>query len=159
MKMHTTHISSVFQDKAEPMTGEEIYPVEGKLINQSEAMELISKCKGLHPHFNCLDKAILVREALGYGNVVVGSLLVWNERMDANFGYFWNPPLEFHAWWEPGHRGDHTQIIDIALPGVIQKALNTCDHIGPLVENREPFILAGKPFEWTTYTAHDVVRL
>ena len=42
-------------------------------------------------------------------------------------------------------------IIDLALPFVIEKGLNTKDEIGFFLMDREPFILAGKPPSWIKY--------
>lgn len=154
MNMQTTKISTIFETFDATMTGEESYPVKGDRLKQSEADELLKKCKGLHPHFDCIKKAEIVRSFKGYGKVMLGSLLVWNHKMTANFGYYFNLPLEFHAWWQY-----ESQIIDIALPGVIEKGLQTCDNMGALITGRKPFILAGRPVEWTTYKAHTELDL
>ena len=42
-------------------------------------------------------------------------------------------------------------IIDMALPGVIQKGLTTFDSIGAFLVGREPVILAGTPEPWMMY--------
>lgn len=152
MKLKTTAISTLLDDIDAEMTGEESFPITGELLTYKELRFLISQCKGMHPNFNCLDKAELVLKLKGSGRVVLGSLLVWNREMTANFGYFFNLPLEFHAWWEPDNTELGTEIIDIALPGVISKGLKTVDNIGPVIEGRDLLVMAGSPLSWTSYT-------
>lgn len=150
MHMKTTKISTVLDSIDLEMTGKEYYPIFGDLLKPIDVYELMHQCKGLHPHFNCLEKAMLVREYKKHGKVILGSLLVWNTDMNANFGYFFNLPLEFHAWWQPDD--SELGIIDIALPGVIEAGNMTEDDKGPLIE-REPLILAGTPPAYTQYNA------
>jgi len=153
----TTHFATAF-DEVVKMTGEESYPIIGNLIDHEKLKEILKKCAGLHQHFSCIQKAELVRDYLGHGQVVIGQLLVWNKEMTANFGYFYNLPLEFHAWWEPDNAIAGRVIVDISLPGVIEKGLKTKDHIGYLIEGREPFILNGRPLEWTAYEPRAIVE-
>lgn len=164
MKLHTTAIATRFDDQVE-MTGEESFPIQGRYLVSEDAKKLMSQCKGLHPYFNCLEKAKLVKELKGYGEIVIGGLLVWNKKKTANFGYYFNLPFEFHAWWEPcpfdNEKENYklgTNIIDISLPGVIEKGMNTIDAMGALIEDRSPFILAGKPLDWTDYEPKYVMK-
>ena len=134
------------------MTGEESYPIMGGCCSRKFASACFERFKGLQRHWHCLEKAQIVREVLGGGALVLGSLLVWSADLNSSYGYYWNPPMEFHAWVQYKKR-----IYDLALPGVIERGLNTSDHIGPVLTGRSPVILAGKPLPWTQYEAKEAL--
>ena len=144
---------SILEDKNAKMTGEERYPVIGSLLSQDNADFIIGLlCKGLNPFWDCLPKALLVKERFGFGHIMLGSCLVYNSDMSAYYGYEFFPPYEFHAWWQRTTE-DNSVIIDIALPGVILKGNKVIDSQGPILYGREPSILAGYPPFWIKYKA------
>jgi hypothetical protein len=144
------------------MTGEEVYPIAGDGFLASSMVGhtdiLIEKCRGLNLYWNCLEKALIVREYIGNGFVILGSLYVHNEERSGNYGYEYNPPLEFHAWWQPELRSGSI-IIDIALPGVILKGKSIVDEFGSILSGREPCILSGKPLDWMEYRSLDIFNI
>lgn len=148
------------------LTGEEVFKFSGPKFRQikdgsiaeiaerirSNRLEIMRNMKGLRRRWSCLEKAILVRRFIGSGVVAIGSMLVWNNERNGTYGYFYNPPLEFHAWLEL----DHTPfIVDFALPGVIEKGLETKDEYGAILKNIRPVILCGPAPEWLDYKAHE----
>ena len=88
MKMQTTKISTILDSFELEMTGEESFPIEGEWLNPVSLKILMKNCKGLHPHFDCLAKAMHVLKMKEYGKIILGSLLVWNKEKTANFGYY-----------------------------------------------------------------------
>lgn len=134
------------------MTGNEKYPVVGELIDGFDMAVLMVICKGMNPFWDCYPKARIVQEYMDSGYVVIGAMKVWNAMMTANYGYECNLPLEFHAWWQTSLDPD-SPIVDIALPGVIQKGIDTKDELGSIIVGRTPCILAGKPLDWMKYEA------
>jgi hypothetical protein len=162
--------STFFDDKDAPaMTGTEEFPILGRYLPVGDIKKLIQSCKGLNPYWHCLQKAMLVRMALGYGDVMLGSLYVWNEKMDANYGYEFNLPLEFHAWWQPSANDllrvvkirsmKDIPIIDLALPGVISRGTITIDDQGPILTGRTPAILNGSAPLWCDYVPMQLYQL
>lgn len=147
--LKTTTMSHVTLDANEKMTGEEMFSMIGG-IEDLDIAPFIQACKGLNPYWNCLEKAIIVQKGMQSGHVVMGSLYVWNDKMNAQYGYAWNPPKEFHAWWQP-NLSKKAPIIDIALPGVIAKGSTIRDEQGLILTGREPVILAGYPPFWLEY--------
>jgi len=109
--------------------------------------KLLTSFSGLQRYWNCLEKAYRAQRLLGRGRVVLGSLLIASGDGQSEYGYYFNPPLEFHAWLDLGSG----VIFDPALPGVIEKGLTTCDSVGPYIIDREPVILAGQPLDWMRY--------
>jgi hypothetical protein len=158
------------------MTGEEMYPVigffsdiiidltgplictdESRLtLSKHEVAELMKMCKGLNLYWNCLEKAILVRKYMGRGVVCIGQMYIWNSDFTANFGYGFNLPYEFHAWWQE-NEDKKSPIIDIALPGVVLKGSKLADEVGPIIVGREPAILVGYPHNWMVYERKYVI--
>lgn len=148
------------------LSGEEVFKVYGpefhdimdgstadvaKLIH-SQKKELIGRLRGLKRRWSCLEKSIIIRDTIGAGVVAIGSTLVWNNERDGTFGYYYNPPYEFHAWVEL----DKTPfIVDFALPGVIEAGLETSDQYGNILKDIEPIILCGPSPEWLDYKAHE----
>lgn len=146
-EQQTTELRFLGPD-APVMDGTERYEVRGDYRRKvpEKYLDLIqSHFKGLFRHWNCLEKTIAARSILG-GLVTVGSLYIWNADFKSNYGHAFNPPGEFHAWLT-----FDKAIIDFALPGVIEAALTARDAQGPLVKNREPFILIGSPPDWCEY--------
>lgn len=137
---------------SERMTGSESYPITGGLVTEKEVRQIISRFNGLARQWDCFEKATITTQFIG-GTVAVGSLFIWNPAHDANYGHAFNPPFEFHAWVQL----TRTQIVDLALPGVIEMALLSRDAQGPLVTGRKPFILAGNPPEWCQYQPYQFV--
>lgn len=146
------------------LTGEEVFNIYGpkfqenmdgslaeqvKLIHENKQV-LIRSMKGLKRRWNCLEKAILVRLFINAGSVAIGRCVVWNNERDGTFGYYYNPPFEFHAWVELEKK---KFIVDFGLPGVIEKGLNTADQYGYILKDIEPVILCGPVPEWLDYEA------
>lgn len=132
------------------LTGEERWPILGFAISAEEYAEIMQNLTGMKRHWDCLDKARKVVEIIKRGHVVVGSCMVWSGDMKSQYGYYFNPPLEFHAWVID----DKRQIIDVALPGVIEKGLTTSDEYGPMLIGNESFVLAGYPIISVEYKIH-----
>jgi hypothetical protein len=156
-----------YGDNEERLTGNEVYPVIGKpiegirdLIPDEKISTLLREMAGLTKHWDCLPKAKKCVEGLGFGVVVVGSLLVVSGDLKSEYGYLFNPPYEFHAWVVLSRpvKGKPHQIMDLGLPGVIDKGLNTSDEVGPFLVDREPSILIGAPPEWCKYVPVEVIK-
>lgn len=148
-EQYTTKLQFMNPD-APVLDGTERYPVRGDYREKvpNKYFDLIQEhFKGLTRHWDCIEKATAARSVLG-GTMTVGSLYIWNSDRQSNYGHAFNPPLEFHAWLSFAKN----VIIDFALPGVIEAALTARDAQGPLVKNREPFILIGRPPDWCEYT-------
>lgn len=148
------------------LNGEEVYNIYGPNFHEnmdgfladtakrvhSQKGEIIRRMAGMKRRWSCLEKAIILRHFIGAGAVAIGSTLVWNNERNGTFGYYYNPPYEFHAWIEL----DTTPfIVDFALPGVIEAGLETSDHIGYILKDIEPVILCGPSPEWLSYKAHE----
>lgn len=132
------------------MTGTERWPTRGKLLNEKQIKHLISQCQGMYRYWNCLEKAMLVCRFRGCGFVAIGACMVISRDKSSSYGHYHNPPYEFHAWWQK-HPGIGQPVIDIALPGLIEKGLATSDHLGPFLIGRRPVIVAGRPPKWVAY--------
>jgi hypothetical protein len=163
----TTKLTTIADEAPVLLTGDESYPLVGEnpgdrrdSISGDQIRRIIRAMKGMNKHWDCLPKAQAVREVLGFGVVVVGSLFVVSGDHKSEYGYLFNPPFEFHAWvilddprvyWNP-------RLFDFGLAGVIDKGLNTSDDQGPYLVDREPAILKGVPPEWCRYVPVEVIR-
>lgn len=147
--MITTGMFSLWNSKQVLLNENDIWPILGDELKSDELKKLIGQCseRRLPRNWGCLEKAILVAENLKRGTVEVGSFYIWSSTMENQYGFEFNPPFEFHAWVRLSNR----KIIDIALPGVIETGLNTCDQIGPYLIGREPIVLAGDVPSWLVY--------
>ncbi len=130
----------------------EDYPAVGSLITDAERRCVLNDMAGLSVRWQCDAKAlatVLTLQELGRTglSIHVGSLFIWSKDHKSNYGFAYNPPLEFHCWVQDIKGG----IIDFALPGVIMVGLETRDHIGPMITGRNPFILAGTPPDFLLY--------
>lgn len=149
------HILTTFSkisDEDPLLSGDERFPVIGDAISEIEALHIQTAIRGLNAHWNCLEKAQITRNVLDRGVVVVGSLMIVSGDLKSEYGYHFNPPFEFHAWVM--HNGE---IIDVSLPGVIDKGLTTHDEYGPYLVGREPVILASTPLEWMKYSTKEII--
>lgn len=137
------------------VTGLEDYPLVGSVITEEQKVECMKWFIGLSLYWDCNNKALAAYLALGLPGfcAVAGSLYVWSEDMESNYGYEYNPPLEFHVWLQNSKH----EIIDFALPGVIMSGLNARDSIGPMLVGREPFILAGEAPEFLIYRGDHII--
>ena len=163
----TTGMSSLLDDTEAVLTGDESWPIVGEgfaedlaLVPEETVWRIMREMVGLNKYWDCLPKAKLAQEISNVGFVVVGSLLVTSGDGQSQYGYYFNPPYEFHAWvslrppsLSPG------PILDVALPGVIEKGLITSDDIGPYLINREPVILCGYPPSWCQYVPAKVLTV
>lgn len=146
--MKTTGFSIITEDVDEILTGEERYPIIGGLLLKEEADLLMNRFKGLNRFWGCFEKTQISYFLLRMKTTpVAGSLMVMSKNLLSGYGYYFNPPFEFHSWL----RCDNGMIIDLALPGVIEKGLVTSDKDGPYIIGRKPVILAGKPKNWMKY--------
>ena len=146
----TTGMSSLMDDDNQLLTGEETWPILGDKVSVEQVQRIVHEMAGLNKYWACLPKTKWARYILGKGRIVVGSLLVTSGDGKAQYGYYFRPPYEFHSWLDLGNDPDGP-ILDVALPGVIEKGLNTSDDIGPYLINREPVVLAGIPPDWCQY--------
>ena len=149
--MQTTGITTFSQDSPR-VTGKEVYPVLGDLLSTKKAKEIQLEMKGLLLHWDCIAKAKIAQRYFG-GVVVVGSLMVVSGDYKSEYGYYFNPPFELHAWVQ-----FEESIIDVALPGVIEKGLTTCDAVGPFLVDRKPIILAASSPAWLRYEFFEVFQ-
>lgn len=153
--MITTCFDTLNAKTNEKMTGKERYPVFGNLLIPEQIEQIMSRMEGLNRYWDCIEKARIAKEVVGAGVIILGECLVWSEDYKSSYGFYFNPPFELHAWLQPVWRT--RVIIDVALPGVIEKGLITSDEIGPCVIGRSPIIIAGKVPDWVTY--HPVIVL
>jgi len=154
MKPVTTALITKFDEPQAILNGTEQWPIIGDALTPEQAQSIQSKLSGLTRHWDCNNKAEIVLKELGVGAIVAGSLLVLSSNPYSEYGFYYNPPLEFHMWVL-----SKCNIIDFALPGVIEKGLNTRDHIGPMITGRKPAILAGKPPIWLKYRREAVIKI
>ena len=148
------------------MEGREVFRIRGPKFQQikekpvAEAAKLVRErkqeimrsMKGLRRRWSCIEKAILVRKFIGFGIVSIGSMLIWNNERNGTYGYYYNPPYEFHAWLV---LNDQPFIIDFALPGVIEMGLRTRDEYGAILKNMKPYILCGPAPEGLDYNTYE----
>ena len=151
MDFITTGFSTMF-DRKERITGLERWPVIGGLVKESLIDAMISDMAGLRYGYDCIKKAEIAstyaENLYGYKTMVkVGSLMVVSGDRKSKYGFYYQPPLEFHAWVAIECLG----IIDIGLPGVIHVGLTTKDEYGYFLCGRKPSILAGVPPYWLEY--------
>ena len=133
------------------LRGDEVWPILGNIIDMPTYKKIMQRCVGLTRQWHCLEKAIIVARYVPQCTVVVGKCLIWSGDGTSNYGFEFNPPYEFHAWCQ------HPEgIIDIALPGVIEKGLATSDEYGPFLVGRKPVVLAGKEPQWAHYVPCEV---
>lgn len=145
--MQTTALAVVDINNDERLKGDEEFKILGNLLTLKDMRILKPQIAGLLRHWDCVEKARIARNHLGKGRIFVGSLMVKSGDYKSEYGYYFNPPLEFHAWLCL----KNGRIIDIALPGVIEKGIISEDAYGPFLVDREPVVLAGFPPEWVTY--------
>ena len=154
----TTVMKTSAEDVEAVMTGKERYPVFGKALTLAQVNELLGMCRGLNLYWSCIEKALLVREYLGFGVVVGGRCMVVSKDGLASYGHYWRPPYELHAWWQKSFEfGQRRLIIDLALPGLILKGRKVRDDQGPLNLRRKPVVLAGLPKAWMGYAPMKVI--
>ena len=164
-RMETTVFAPIsFDDPL--LTGEEVFPITGPDFRQVEELiaaqstklihdrrsDIMRTMKGLNRLWSCLEKSILVRDFIGSGVVNIGSLLVWNNERNGTYGYYYNPPFEFHSWLTIG-KGPF--IVDFGLPGVIEKGLQVKDQLGAILKNMKPYILCGPASDGLEYTSYE----
>jgi hypothetical protein len=143
----TTMLTTIDKDRDATLTGEEQYPIIGSAVPEEIVRIILTHYKGLNRYWDCIKKAQIASEILGRGEVWLGAAMVASSDWLSSYGHYWNPPFELHAWVELGNG----LIFDAALPGLIQKGMETCDHVGPALTGREPVILAGFPTRWMYY--------
>lgn len=160
MKM-TTKINTRFDVDnidAKLMTGKESWDILGDTVDGMDAEWITQHLKGMHPNWNCLEKAKVVFDNLEFHSsrkkIHVGSVFVESVDKQSSYGYGYNPPFEFHSWVVV----DDTFIVDFALPGVIEMGLKTEDVIGPVVVGREPIVLAGIAPDWISYKTEAILE-
>lgn len=133
------------------ITGKEVYPIIGDYpipINK-----IWPKLIGLKSSWNCIEKAQIVQDILKEGSVIIGSLIVWSSNFRSSYGFEFNPPYEFHAWVEL-----NSVKIDVSLPGVIEKGLNSIDEYGPYLMGITPSILSGTPPKFLQYNGFKKIQ-
>lgn len=150
MNWETTKMSSITCADS-LLEGVESYPIHGQAMSHIEYNFIVRRLAGLRRHWDCLDKAIITAKVLRRGKVVLGSLMLTSSDNSSQYGYYFNPPLEFHAWAQYGYN-----VIDVALPGTIEKGMVERDEVGPFLVGRSPIVLAGIPPEWAEYKYHQV---
>jgi len=136
-------------DFEERMTGKEQYSTVGFILGSEDIKIILQRFKGLLLTANCLEKAVIVRNVLSEFykhevNIILGSICItWN---NTQYGYLYNPPLEFHAWNTIEYinrQYKENYIFDFALPGVIIRGQKMKDEKGFFLEGLQPRILNG----------------
>jgi hypothetical protein len=135
-----------------------MYPALGSFFDgrRSRLMKVFAQLK-LNKYWSCLEKAHVVSIMFGTNNqniiTVVGSCFVKSLDGKSEYGYEFRPPFEFHAWNYVIEEGKRPKVVDVALPGVIEKGLSTFDSVGPALIGRDPVLLAGveEVPEWLRY--------
>lgn len=136
------------------LTGEERYPlIGGSDYTDSHTRPLQIGLKGLPRYGGCLEKAKIAQREFG-GVIIMGRLAIYSAINGGLYRFDYNPPTEFHAWLQfvPGW------ILDLSLPGVIERGMKMTDELGPIIEGRVPAILFGKPPAWAIYEAVIQIR-
>lgn len=128
------------------MIGDELYEIYGHLLCPNQLKEIYSRCVGLKKYRDCIEKASHVLSYFQKGLIAYGSCYVHGTD-GGNYGYEFKPPFEGHAWVDMGDG----QIIDVAVPGVIEEASNLKDEHGPFLVGRSPVVVAGIPPDWIKY--------
>ena len=140
--------------KNEPrMTGNEKYKFIGdpRLAPKDIRKKIAKDFKGCFLHWDCIDKAKIVKKYLG-GNVVVGKLIVLSLDLCSSYSFEFNPPYELHAWNVIGQKP-----VDFSLPGVILKGRSMKDKFGRILTGRKPCINLGADVKWLDYRPHEVL--
>jgi hypothetical protein len=130
------------------LTGNERFPVIGGMLPQKLIDKVQRKFQGFPKFAGCLEKNTFGKLLWG-GKLVMGSLEIYAKVNHGRFSYQFNPPTEFHAWLVFPDLDN--QILDLALPGAIQRGLSLRDELGSFLEGRKPVILAGHPPAWLKY--------
>jgi len=127
------------------------FPIHGDILTRKDLNTLYLICKGRPKYGDCIFAAAVTQKHLT-GKVVLGSCFIYSKNYKSNYGFAYNPPIEFHAWVQLKEN-----IIDITLPFLIEKGLNTKDEYGSFITGRKPFILAGIAPKWVKYKAKTVL--
>lgn len=151
----TTKMTSIFDEDAQALMTGEMYPLYSSTIltkaTVTKLLQIFYEQK-LNRYYACIQKAKIVANHFRISHIHLGSLMLDSAEEGVSYGYHYNPPLELHAWVQV-----YTSILDFALPGTIEKGLNTKDDVGPFLIGREPVILAGEPAPWMHYVTHEIV--
>jgi hypothetical protein len=146
-------------DLQKKMTGREKYPILGNTIPHQDIKNILCQFEGLLLTANCLEKAKIVKQYLktiwGYHVIIIsGSICItW---CDTQYGYHFNPPLEFHAWNYVEIK-DSIYILDLSLPGVIIRGKKFKDEKGNFLEGLPEFILNGRQPEFIQYQSEEIL--
>lgn len=148
-----------YLDDFTTMKGNEQYPIIGNKITKAEVEMVSSRFNGLLLVGHCLLKAMWVQQYLEQNRddiftIILGKLSIVDRNNNTSYGFYFNPPLEYHAWVRSFKE---KAIYDLSLPGAIIKGLNTSDDQGPFLKNIKPSILAtgiGHVPTWLRYTAY-----
>jgi len=151
--MPTTAFATIMQDRDKLLSGEDVWPIIGNEFPEDKIHLILQSLAGLNRYWDCINKAKIARDILNDGVVVVGGMMAISGDLQSSYGYYFNPPYEFHSWIEC----KNGVIVDVALPGVIEKGLNTSDDVGPCIINREPCVLNGPPLDWMKYQRVEVL--
>jgi len=137
------------REKHDPvLTGNEDYEIQGDFLKEEIIRGIFSKLVGLNRFFDCDRKAKIAAGFLpNSAFICFGSLMIQSSDLESEYGFHFNPPLEFHCWLQL----DGNNILDLSLPGVIENGLTTADSLGPFLIGRTPTILNGKPLDWMLY--------
>jgi len=121
------------------------YPIVGKMLTKKDVETVYKKYVGLFRQANCLRKACILRDYLRKKHntdmyfTVVGSLSIIDGKNNASFEYYYNPPLEYHAWV---YGTKDKSVYDLSLPGVIERGLEMTDDLGHILVYVRPVVLA-----------------
>ena len=154
----STVITTAFDKDAQDLMTGEMYPIysndNNPILTEMQAKDLLAifHLNKFNRYYDCIRKAKLTAKFFQVAAIHLGSLMLESTEKGVQYGYEYHPPLELHAWV----RIDNN-ILDLGLPGTIEKGLSTKDDIGYFLSNREPVILAGKPASWMKYVTHEIV--
>ena len=115
------------------LKGDESWPIEGDLLSKEDVKDMINLFTqaNLKRYWNCLEKAKYIADMFGRKEITLGRLKVLSKDYRSGYGFEFNPPYEFHAWFNYKNG-----IIDLALPGVIELGCLLKDEYGYLLDRR-----------------------
>ena len=156
----STTITTAFDKDAQDLMTGEMYPIYSNdnkpILTEMQAKDLLKifHLNKFNRYYDCIRKAKLTAKFFQVTAIRLGSLMLESTEKGVQYGYEYHPPLELHAWVQI-----EDNIIDLALPGTIEKGLQTKDDVGYFLVNRKPIILAGVPATWLHYETHEIISV
>lgn len=133
------------------------YKIFGDAIDHNIILDVMSKLVGLPYHSYCGIITIVTSFILNHKyriktDYITGSTIVSCASNKTTYGFEYKPPFEFHAWLQFSETG----ILDVSVPGLIWRGLNTRDEHGAFLENIDEIIINGFPPPYIKYTPYSI---